>query len=161
MMDISERVKKYFELVYRYLSLRSRSEKEIRDYLTKKQAATEIIEHIISSLKKHKFLDDEVFARSWVLSRARSRPKGKSAVKFELQQKGITKDIIEKVMNEVNEEVPDQVTLAKRLIAKRIDKLKDQPRQVIYNKVGSFLARRGFDWDTIKQSIDEDLKNRV
>ena|SRR5256885_12381502 len=160
-MNFSDRVKKYLENTYRFLSIRSRSEKEIRDYLKKKQAEQEIIEHIVELLKKQKFLDDLVFARSWVLSRARSRPKGKSAVKFELLQKGVAKEIVEKVLTEENEELPDQVTQATRLIEKRVEKLKDASRQEIYNKVGSFLARRGFDWDTIKQSIDEVLKNRV
>lgn len=153
-MDLSDRIKKYLENTYRYLAIRNRSEKEIRDYLTKKKAAAEIIEEIILRLKKQKFLDDEVFARGWVTQRARFRPKGKSALKFELLQKGITKELIEKILGEENEDQPDELTQAKNLIGRRIEKLKGVPRQEIYNKVGSFLARRGFDWDTIKKAID-------
>ena len=44
--------RKYLELVYHYLAIRNRSEKEIRDYLLRKKATTEIIEHIIERLKK-------------------------------------------------------------------------------------------------------------
>jgi len=153
-MDLSERIKKYLENVYRYLAIRNRSEKEIRDYLTKKKAELEIITLIIEKLKKQKFLDDEKFARSWILSRARFRPKGKSALKFELLQKGISKEIIEKVLQEKIEDMPDELTQAKRLIERRIEKLKDKPKQEIYQKVGGFLARRGFDWNTIKKAID-------
>jgi len=39
-----------------------------------------------------------------------------------------------------------------------MEKLQDAPRQEIYNKVGSFLARRGFDWGTIKKAIDSYAK---
>jgi len=171
MMDLADQIKKYLENTYRYLGIRNRSEKEIRDYLSKKlarsqstsggKAAGEIIEHIVELLKKQKFLDDEVFARGWVSSRARFRPKGKSALKFELQQKGISKELIEKILAEVNEELPDELTQAKNLIERRIEKVKDLPRQEIYAKVGGFLARRGFSWEITKRSIDEVLKNKV
>jgi len=156
-MDFSEKSKKYLENTYRYLSIRNRSEKEIREYLSKKNAEPEIIEHIVELLKKQKFLDDEVFARGWVTSRARFRPKGKSALKFELLQKGISKELIEKILGEENEDRPDELTQAKNLIGRRMEKLKDAPRQEIYNKVGAFLARRGFGWETIKKAIDQSL----
>ena len=146
--------KKYLGLTYRYLSIRNRSQKEIFDYLTKKKVQTEVIKHIIDLLKEQKFLNDEQFARAWVSQRSRLSPRGKHLLKIELQEKGIDKEIIEAILKEENEELPDELTQAKRLIERRIERLKDQPRQEIYNKVGSFLARRGYGWDTIKKAID-------
>lgn len=160
-MELVDLIRKYLENTYRYLGIRNRSEKEIRDYLLRKKAEPEVIEAIVKRLKNQKFLDDEVFARGWIISRARSRPKGKSALKFELQQKGIAKDIIEKVLSEVNEDIPDELTQAKNLIGRQIEKIKDVPRQEIYNKVGSFLARRGFSWETIKKAIDDVLAKEL
>jgi|SRR6185369_8057907 len=156
-MDLADKIKKYLENCYRYLSIRNRSEKEMVDYLTKKKAEPEIIIAIIERLKKQKFLDDEVFARGWVTQRARFRPKGKSALKFELQQKGIGKELIEKILGEEHEDIPDELTQAKNLIIRRMEKVKDLPRQEIYAKVGGFLARRGFNWDIVKKAIDETL----
>jgi len=148
---------KYLNLCYRYLSIRNRSVKEIQDYLTKKKADPELIEQVIMRLKEQKFLNDESFARSWVLSRARFRPKGKHLLKIELQQKGITKEIIEQVLSEEREDVPDQLTQATEMIERRMAKMQGQPRQEIYNKVGSFLGRRGFSWEVIKKAIDHYL----
>lgn len=153
-----EHLDHYRNLVYRYLSIRNRSEKEIRDYLARRKALPEIIEHIVDLLKKQKFLDDESFVRSWVAQRARFKPKGKHLLKIELQQKGITKELIEKILAEKNEELPDELTQAKNLIARRMDKLQGQSRQEIYSKVGSFLARRGFSWEIIKKAIDNSLE---
>lgn len=153
-MDFSEKTQKYFENVYRFLTIRNRSEKEIRDYLTKKKAESEIISVIIEKLKQQKFLDDEAFARSWIRSRARWKPKGTHALKMELSQKGIAKEIIERVLSEGAEELPDQLTQAKQLIEKRISRLSGASKQEIYAKVGGFLSRRGFDWNTIKKAID-------
>lgn len=160
-MDLPEQFEKYLARTYRYLGVRNRSEKEIRDYLNKKKAPQEVIEQIIKRLYEYKFLNDEAFARSWVRSRARSRPRGRRLLEIELKQKGIEKDLIEKVLNEENEEIPDELTQAKNLIGKRIEKLRDAPRQEIYNKVGAFLARRGYGWETIKRAIDDALKDKV
>lgn len=156
-----EHLDRYRNLVYRYLSICNRSEKEVRDYLTRRNASFEIIEHLVELLKKQKFLDDELFARSWVSQRARFKPKGKQLLKIELQQKGITKELIEKILAEKNEELPDELEQAKNLIARRMEKLQGKPRQEIYTKVGNFLARRGFSWEIIKKAIDDGLGNRV
>lgn len=152
---------KYLNLAYYYLSIRNRSEKEMREYLTKKNAASEIIEKIISFLLEKKFLNDESFARSWILNRARLKPKGKRLLQMELKQKGIAQDVIERVLQEVQEEIPDELTQAKDLIVKRMEKMVGKPRDEVYQKVGGFLARRGFSWEVVKKAIDDSLQNKV
>lgn len=161
MPPLDEHFEKYLSLTYRYLGIRSRSEKEIRDYLEKKKAPAEMIEKIVKQLYEYKFLNDEAFAKAWVRSRARFKPRGKRLLEMELKQKGIEKDLIEKVMSEVDPEIPDELEQAKNLIGKRIEKLKGAPRHELYNKVGAFLARRGYSWDVIKRAIDDSLKNEV
>ena len=156
-----EHYEKYLKLCYYYLSIRNRSEKEMREYLVKKKAPEEVIERIIKSLKDHKFLNDEAFARSWVLNRARLKPKGKTLLKIELRQKGITDDIVQKVLAEVQEEIPSELEQAKSLITKRMQRLEGAPRDEIYSKVGGFLARRGFSWDVVKKAIDDSLAKGV
>lgn len=152
---------KYLNMAYFYLSICNRSEKEMREYLTKKNASDEIIEKIIASLKEKKILNDEAFAKSWVLNRARLKPKGKVLLKIELRQKGITDEIIQRVLSEVQEEIPDELTQAKNLIVKRMERFKGAPRNEIYSKVGGFLARRGFSWDIVKKAIDDSLEKGV
>jgi regulatory protein len=152
---------KYLDLSYRYLSIRNRSEKEMRDYLSEKKATGEVIEKIIASLKEKKFLNDEAFARSWILSRARLKPKGKVLLQIELRQKGIQDDIIKKVLQEVQEEISDELEQAKSLIVKRMERMSGKPRNEIYQKVGGFLSRRGFNWEIVKKAIDDSLQNRV
>lgn len=147
----------YRNISYRYLSIRNRSEKEMKDYLLKRNASPEIIDQVITLLKEQKFLNDVAFARSWIRSRALLKPKGRSVLKMELKQKGVAAEIIETVLTESSEDTPDELTQAKQLIAKRMGKFSGRPRQEIYNKVGSFLARRGFSWEIAKKAIDESL----
>jgi regulatory protein len=156
-MDPRELFEKYLNLSYRYLAIRNRSEKEIRDYLLKKNAAVEIIEKIIIHLKEKKFLNDETFARSWILNRARLKPKGKMVLQMELRQKGIADDLIKKTLQEAQEEIPDELSQAKSLISRRMERMAGRSRDEVYQKVGGFLSRRGFNWDIIKKAIDSFL----
>lgn len=153
-MDFQKQFEKYLDLSYYFLSIRNRSEKEIRDYLIKKKASSEIIEKIIFGLKEKNFLNDEIFARMWVLNRARIKPKGEILLKIELRQKGIADDIIQKVLEEVQGEIPDELDQAKDLIAKRMERMVGKPKTEIYQKVGGFLSRRGFSWEITKKAID-------
>lgn len=152
-MDLFE---KYYTLSLRYLQMRQRSEKEIVDYLKKKKAPEDISARIIAKLHVHRFLDDALFAKMWVESRNRSKPRSKWLLSRELQQKGIDKNIIELLLEAKGED--NDLTLAKEAIGKRIKKYRELPRTEIYQKVGGFLARRGFSWETSKRAIDDLLK---
>lgn len=167
-----EDYQKYLESALHFLSYRQRSEKEVRDNLKKKQAPQEIIERIISWLKEQKFINDEEFTRMWIDQRMRLKPKGMRFIKMELLQKGIAREVIDSVIenaqagtvsqHSLGEEFTIQSDLetAKKIVEKRLLKYKGLERHEIYQKLGGYLARKGFDWETIKRSIDEGLENR-
>jgi len=117
---------KLLNKVYRILSLRPRSEKEIKDYLIKKKA------------------------------RLTFRPRGKFGLRMELKQKGVNKKIIDKVIEQLVDELP----LARKVVQKKLKTYKNLPREDFYQKMSAFLARRGFSWPVIKQVVDELLKKR-
>ncbi len=157
---------KYLNKALHFLSYRARSEKEVRDSLIKKKAQPEIIERVISSLKEHKFLNDSDFAKQFIEQRLRFKPKSLRIIKMELKQKGIDPETIDEafvnLQNNTEEDLSgSDLDSAKKLVERKIDKYKDLERQEIYQKLGGFLARRGFDWDTIKKSIDDALEHKV
>lgn len=154
---MDDSLKHYFDLVYRFLTIRNRSEKEVRDYLHKKNIADVLIEQIIAKLYEQKFLDDEQFATSFIASRARLKPKGRYALEMELRQKGIAEEIIQKVFSDMENELPSEQEQAQKLISSKIERVRGQSRQVIYQKIGAFLMRRGYSWDVAKKAIDSAL----
>lgn len=153
-MDLLE---KYYTLALRYLQIRQRSEKEIRDYLKKKKASGESIDQIVLRLKHHKFLDDELFAKLWVESRTRTKPRSKWLLQRELKEKGVSQSIIKAGLASMTEAKSDLI-LAKEAIERRIARVHNLPKNEIYQKVGGFLARRGFNWEISKRAIDDLLK---
>jgi regulatory protein len=162
----------YYLLALRYLNIRFRSEKEIRDYLRKKlfkkgqdekikEDIEQLIDLIIHKLKQQKFLNDEEFAKMWIRSRTDFKPKGERLIRLELRQKGINKEIIDKAFQafdvaqlDNNEEKRDELSLAKAILEKKRKKFEPMERQERFNKAGNLLARRGFDLDEIKAAID-------
>lgn len=151
----------FYNKALRFLSYRPRSEKEVRDYLKVKSKLLEIndldiesiIDKVIQKLKEQNFINDEEFARWWIEQRTTFKPRSLKLIKLELRQKGIPNEIIESRIT--NQESRGDLEQAKELIKKRIERVRNLSKQEIYQKLGGFLARRGFDWETIKQSIDE------
>lgn len=139
---------KFYNKALRFLSYRPRSEKEIRDNLIKKKTPAEIVEKIITRLKEQNFIDDEEFTKWWIEQRNTFKPRALKFIKIELKQKGISGEIIEKI-------IQDDLESAKKLVQKKINKYKNLPKQEVYQKLGRILASKGFNWETIKRVIDE------
>lgn len=153
-MDIFE---KLLNRTYNFLSYRPRSEKEVRDYLKKKKADNLITERIIQSLKLSKFLDDNEFTKWWIEQRSKIKPKALRVIRLELKQKGIGKDLIDRILEEKDFEFVSEYDKAVSLAQKKADRLKNEDPKKRYEKLARFLASKGFDWETIKEVIDRVL----
>src|SRR5438067_1557035 len=108
----------YLSKTLRFLGYRSRSEKEIRDYLVKKTVSTVVIERIIARLYEYKYLNDEEFARMWINNRTSYKPRSTFFIKMELKKKGIPSEIIEKILH--NLEIDRDFQLALKLGERRL-----------------------------------------
>jgi regulatory protein len=148
---------KFYKASVRYLSFRARSEKELSDYLTKKQCDALTAKRILDSLKRDKFLNDEEFAKMWIRERTLIKPKAIRIIKMELKQKGISKELIDSLF-ENSDDSPSDLNLAVQLTEKKLRTIHDQTdRYKVKEKLGRYLAGKGFDWDTIKAAIDQVL----
>jgi SOS response regulatory protein OraA/RecX len=76
----------------RSLEVRPRSVAEIRRSLTGAGFDRGLIETAIGRLLELGYLDDRAFARAWVASRDRARPRAASALRSELRRRGVAAD---------------------------------------------------------------------
>jgi regulatory protein len=149
------------EAAARFLEVRPRSVAEVRQRLTSTGYRAELVDEAITRLGDLGILDDEAFARAWVESRDRARPRGERAFREELRLKGVERTVIEAVLDErrmssddgsdADEPGPDR-RAAERLIARNtraLERVADprQRRQRAY----ALLARHGFDPDTCRE----------
>lgn len=158
---------KFYNQALRFLSYRPRSEKEVSDKLKIKYQKSNlkdlalIIDKVIQKLKEKKFINDEEFARGWIESRLRFKPRSLRLIKLELRRKGISDDIIQVIIHDSEFMIHSDLEQAKKLVGKRIERFRGLDKQKIYEKLGRYLASKGFGWDTIKKSIDEALDKGV
>lgn len=143
----------------RFLEARSRSVAEVRRRLTSSGYREDLVERAIARLVELRMLDDEAFARSWVESRDRARPRGQQALARELALKGIDRETAAAVLAERRDgresDEPDAASAdeeaAARLLAKRGASLAriDDPR-LRRQRAYALLARNGFDPETCR-----------
>ena len=129
------------------VSRRMRSEKEIFDYGFRKKWDKKTTEKVAKRLRERGYLDDEKFAKSFVVSRNNLRDFSRRKMEIELMKKGISREIIAKSLSE-NEEFDEQKSLEK-LVAKKFAKYENDQKLIQY------LARQGFSFDDIKNAIKE------
>lgn len=150
----SNGVKKAKDYSFKLLSYRPRSIKEIEGRLKKKDYSSRIISEVIKDLKRLKFLNDKEFARMWVESRIKTRPMGRYRLEQELIQKGIDRELIEKVLSNYREE--EEIKLARELAQRKLKRsYRNLDEVTTKRRLYSFLQRRGFSYDTIQEAMKE------
>ncbi len=149
-MDSFLKAKQYSFLL---LKFRLRSEKELEERLKRKKFDLDIIRQTIDFLKGKKFLDDHIFARSWILSRLK-KPLGLARLRQELKLKGIDSKIIEAQLEEAKKDYSEEETVL-RLAKERLGKLKGIDAQKAKQRVYGYLLRRGFSARAIIEAIEQ------
>src|SRR5919202_4253041 len=86
---------------FSYLSYRQRSQQELRRYLAQKGHAPETIEATLGQLADYQYVDDQVFAQSWIENRQKFRPRGARLLRAELRQKGIDRETADQAIDDV------------------------------------------------------------
>ncbi len=152
LLELDQSAKAY-DKALRFLGYRVRSEKEIRDKLLDAEFHPKIIENTIYRLKKAGQIDDENFARTWIEDRCAVKPEGHYLITRELRQKGISFEIIDKILKKMLPE-DKEIQLAKKVIQKKNKLYKNLPEKQRMKKLTDFLIRRGFSWDIAKKTID-------
>ena len=137
------------ESAIRLLSFRARSVKELKERLQKKGLSIEIINKEIDRLHNVGLLNDLEFAKLWVADRGKGRaPRSRQVLKFELRQHGIKDSILEKILDEI-----DDNENALQLARKKARSLTETEKNVFQKKIYANLKRKGFDYETIQRSV--------
>lgn len=141
---------KAIDVAVNLLSYRPRSKNEIRQKLRKKDYEEIVIETAIERMVTRGYLDDQAFARFWIESRNRSKPRGKRALSYELRNKGVSDAIIRELL----EELVDESSGAYEAAQKRIRRMRGKTQYEFKRKVGAFLQRRGFNYEAVNQALE-------
>lgn len=130
------------------------TESKLREKLREGQYSYDCIDAAIEYVKSYKYLDDERFARDYITYQMELRSRNR--ILQDLMNKGISKDLCERLLNEIYEENSSDVEteqIQKLLIKKHYSEdMEYKDKQ----KVIAFLLRRGYSMESIKHAISLD-----
>lgn len=113
-----------------------------------------LVEEVVTRLAEVGYLDDKVFARTWVESRDRARPRGDSALRRELAQKGVTRQVVDEILGErldaAGDADPSLAAATALLERKRAALTREPDERKRRQKAYALLARNGFDPETCR-----------
>lgn len=132
------------------LSRRPRSTDEIRQRLARKEYPPSTIEAALERLERMGYLDDRSFATFWIENRNRHKPRGERALRYELRNKGVSDAIIDELLDELVDEQEAAYDAAQA----RIRRMRGKTEAEFKRKIGAFLQRRGFGYDSVRQALD-------
>lgn len=140
---------KAYDRALNFLTYRPRSRAEVKRYLERKGVSPEVSERVEERLMRAGLLDDEAFARFWVENREQFKPRSRYRLRQELRQKGLDAQVIAQAVEEVDEEQSAYCAAVGR--ARRYAHL---DRKDFRRKLGSFLQRRGFSYEIVKEVVE-------
>jgi len=133
----------------KYINFKRRTKKEIVNKLKEKEFTGDIIEKVTSLFEKYGYIDDYAYAGGYLRDKFNLKGFGKERIKYELKQRGVSEEIIERVMDENN---IDETARAVKLIEKKYGvwdyDIKEKRR------IEGFLLRRGYCREVIREAFD-------
>lgn len=148
------------------ISRRPRSKQEIELYLSKglykffdkypkyfgenfEETLNKLSQQIVEYLEKRNYLNDEQFASFWIENRTRSKKRSINAIKAELFQKGINRDIISEQLYSIN--LSDESSICMDIAEKKWSKIRESDPKKKKQKLITYLSSKGFTWETIQK----------
>lgn len=125
------------------LAQRPRSEAEIRRKLAQKQISERAADGAVVRLRELGLLDDRRFAEQWVEERLRIRPRGRRMLRKELLDKGISRELVEEVLDRDLKEEQNAIAIAE----KAMGRMRSLDPRVARRRLAAMLARRGFGYE--------------
>jgi regulatory protein len=132
-----------------FISYRPRSAREVRRNLAEKDIPDAVIDAALERLSKMGYVDDLSFTRYWIENRESFKPLSPVALRQELQQKGIARDIIDEALSELDAEAT-----AYRAALTQVRRIRTKDRRDFKHKLGAFLQRRGFSFAAARSVIN-------
>ena len=125
-----------------------RSEQNIRQKISMAGYRGSFVDDAIDSLKEYGYIDDLRFARYYAESMRDTKGRSVFAISRSLYEKGISRDVIDTVMGELD--IDEEAQILKALSSRgynedNIRQIDDKER----HKLISFLMRKGFSYDLI------------
>jgi regulatory protein len=131
---------KAFDVAWRFLAHRDRTEAEVRQNFVKKRVDPVYVEDVVAALLEGHYIDDAVFARRFAEDRRNLDGWGADRIERRLNELGVDRQLISAAVGEGEH---DELAAACELLARRFPAPPQTPRD--RDRALGFLVRKGYD----------------
>lgn len=135
------------------LKSRFKSTQELRDYLIKKEYSYDLVDIVIEKLLKQGYLNDELFAKSYINNQMITSSRGPIKLSNELFSKGIDQSIVSKEILVFTDEL--QIEKINKIIRISLKSNRSRGGSVLKNKIINDLIVSGYDLSIINKVISD------
>ncbi|MGA2823023.1 MAG: regulatory protein RecX [Bacteroidales bacterium] len=125
------------------------TEEKLKDWAVQKK----LIPSIINQLQKEGYINEERFAKVYAGSKFRVNKWGRQKIEFELKLKGIPEGMIQKGIEEIDEE--DYQRVLRDLIRKKQKEIIPEKDLNIREKIITFVQGKGYEMELILAALKE------
>ena len=134
----------------RYISIKMRSKKEIRTYLSKLYDKA-LVNRTIDKLVQNGLINDSKYINAYYLDKINLSNDGPNKIKDNLLKQGIDKELIEKNITVDNTVIFEKLN---HLIDKRIKSSKGYSGNILKQRLITYFINQGYEYDMINEIIN-------
>ena len=136
-----------FDKALTHISATQKTEKQVRDFLSKKGYLPAVIDYVVEKLRSYDFLNDGEYAENYVGFAAKK--KGGRLIRMELRGKGIDENDIDAALETIDEE--QEIQTASEILEKYM-RHKTRDKETL-QKAYHYLMGKGFEYETIRAAL--------
>ncbi len=137
------------------LNYKDRTIKEMYDFLNHEEDLDiKTINFIIQKLEERGYINDERYAQSYVSNAIKSL-KGKKNIDYSLRKLGVDYEIIERVLNDTNLDVNDELAYAIKYAKKQLNSNRNKSQLQFTETLKSKMYARGYNSIIVNKAIKE------
>lgn len=141
-----------YDLVLKYIKIKLRCEKEIREYLKKRNIEDDLINHIIDKLKNDGYLNSDVYIKAYIYDNFSINNIGPLKIKKELISLGFDEEKIDEEIGKLDRD--DILSKLNKMIDKKISQTKNYGGYILRNKIIDYFKDRGFELSDIENILN-------
>ena len=133
------------------LARSAKSTSQLRKILEQREIPTEVAEKVLERFTEVGLIDDAAYAETIVNSRRNYKGLAKSAIKRELNEKGVSQELVEEAISGITAE--DDFESAKQLASRRYRQMAHLERDVRTRRLAGYLQRKGYGSNSVFAAI--------
>lgn len=133
------------------LARSAKSTSQLRKILEQREIDPEIADKVIERFTEVGLIDDAAYAETIVNSRRNYKGLAKSAIKRELNEKGVSQELVEEAISGITAE--DDFESAKQLATRRFRQMAHLEKEVRTRRLAGYLQRKGYGSNAVFAAI--------